>query len=173
MDDHVHDAKMPPPPTKSGDGRSSAGRWGRIRRVPVVAYILSVAQVAVFIAELVKAAQLTGLPIQTQPQFNPLVGPSQYVLISMGARFDPCMRNVAGVQDATTALSWPCPNSTTAGVDDAANQCTLSALCGFGGGGVRSRGSDRIPASGRRHDKPYLERVCEGEGDCLRTRRRG
>lgn len=133
VEDHVHDAKLPPPPTKGGGGPARPRRWAPQRRIPVVAYVLSIVQMAVFVAELVKAAQLTGLPIQTQPQFNPLVGPSQYLLISMGARFDPCMRNVAGVQDATTALSWPCPNSTTAGVDDAANQCPLSALCGFGG----------------------------------------
>lgn len=135
MSDHVHNAKMPAPPTKSGGGPSRPRRWGPNRWIPVVVvvYILSTVQVAVFIAELVKAAQLTGLPIQTQPQFNPLIGPSQYILISMGSRFDVCMRNVAGVQDATTALSWPCPNSTTASVDDASNHCTLSELCGFGG----------------------------------------
>lgn len=133
MEDHVHDAKMPSPHTKGGGGPSRAKRWCLNRRIPVVAYILSTVQVAVFIAELVKAAQLTGLPIQIQPQFNPMIGPSQYVLINMGSRFDVCMRNVAGVQDSTTALSWPCPNSTTTSVDDASNQCTLSELCGFGG----------------------------------------
>lgn len=133
MEDHVHEAKMAPPPPKGGGGPSRTRRWGPTRRIPVVAYLLSTVQVAVFVAELVKAAQLTGLPIQTQPQFNPLVGPSQYVLISMGSRFDVCMRNVAGVQDATTALSWPCPNSTTTSADDTSNQCSLSELCGFGG----------------------------------------
>ena len=89
-------------------------------------------------------AILTTSPIEIHPQFNPMIGPSQYVLINMGARFVPCMRNTAGVQDAKTAISWPCPNTTTLDPNDRSQHCQLSDLCGFsavpnpkaGGGGA-------------------------------------
>lgn len=69
------------------------------------------------------------------PSFNPMIGPSPYVMISMGARFVPCMHNVDGIQDAgkPDGISWPCPNTTTNDVNDASQKCTLSELCGFGG----------------------------------------
>ncbi|KAI1206537.1 rhomboid-domain-containing protein [Annulohypoxylon truncatum] len=104
------------------------------RRIPVMVYLFSLIQVAVFIAELVKAAQLTGSPIQTQPSFNPMIGPSQQVLINMGSRFVPCMKNVDGVQNyPSPGFGWPCPNTTTSDPNDGSNQCTLSELCGFAG----------------------------------------
>ncbi len=71
----------------------------------------------------------------TKPSFNPMIGPSNYILINMGARFVPCMHTIPGVQDSTNPvpLPWPCPNSTS-NIDTAPeNQCTLSELCGFGG----------------------------------------
>jgi membrane associated rhomboid family serine protease len=75
---------------------------------------------------------LTGSPIMTQPSFNPMIGPSPYVLINMGARFLPCMHNVDGVQNSQVNISWPCPNTTII-PDDPAKLCSLSDLCGFGG----------------------------------------
>jgi membrane associated rhomboid family serine protease len=72
------------------------------------------------------AATLTGSPIMTQPQFNPMIGPSTYVLINMGSRFVACMHNLTEINAQT--ISWPCPNTTTS---DAL--CSLSDLCGFGG----------------------------------------
>lgn len=69
----------------------------------------------------------------TQPSFNPMIGPSPYVLINMGARFVPCMRNTVGVQDSTQHISWPCPNTTTLDPNSPSQHCTLSDLCGFGG----------------------------------------
>lgn len=84
-------------------------------------------QVIVFIAELVKMSTLTGSPIETKPSFNPMIGPSPYLQINMGARYVPCMRNQAGVQDTTTPpIQWPCPNATSA-----TGTCTLSQLCGL------------------------------------------
>ena len=67
------------------------------------------------------------------PQFNPMIGPSTYVLINMGARFVPCMRTVPGVQDSNPPLYWPCPNTTTSDPNSSTNQCNLSDLCGFNG----------------------------------------
>ena len=62
-----------------------------------------------------------------------MIGPSSYVQINMGARFDPCMKNAAGVQDAPQVIAWSCPNSTSLDMLDPKNQCSLSELCGFGG----------------------------------------
>lgn len=62
------------------------------------------------------------------PSFNPMIGPSQYVLINMGARFVPCMRTTNGTQ----GLDFPCPETTSSNPDDAVNHCTLPKLCGFG-----------------------------------------
>lgn len=75
---------------------------------------------------------LTGTPIQLKPSFNPMIGPSPYLYINMGARYQPCMHNMDGVQNAKTLpVWWPCPNTTS--TDEADNKCTLSELCGFGG----------------------------------------
>lgn len=65
------------------------------------------------------------------PQFNPMIGPSTYVQINMGARFVPCMRRVPGVQSADPPVHWPCPNTTTSDPNDPSNQCDLAELCGF------------------------------------------
>ena len=81
------------------------------------------------------------------PQFNPMIGPSPYVLINMGARYQPCMHNMHNVQDrASGNISWPCPWATSRSGSDAS--CTLSQLCGFGG----------VPephAGGSLSDSPY------------------
>lgn len=69
----------------------------------------------------------------TKPSFNPMIGPSPYVQINMGARFVPCMHNVKGIQDAEKPVSWHCPRSTSNDPDVPENKCTLSELCGFGG----------------------------------------
>lgn len=69
----------------------------------------------------------------TKPSFNPMIGPSPYVLINMGARFVPCMHNMKGIQDSSRPRTWHCPNSTSNDENLPENQCTLSELCGFGG----------------------------------------
>jgi hypothetical protein len=144
--DHVYDAD--PSPRRRGTSNGKGLRFGQLgmlgsekKRIPVVVYLFSVIQIAVFIAELVKAAQLTGSPIQTTPSFNPMIGPSQQVLINMGSRYVPCMKNVHGVQDYVTppginappGFPFPCPNSTTNNPMSPSNQCSLSELCGLGG----------------------------------------
>ena len=76
---------------------------------------------------------LTGSPIQTKPTFNFLIGPSQWVSISMGARYPPCMHNIKVISEAdiTTENWWPCPNNTS--TDPADMTCTLSQACQMGG----------------------------------------
>lgn len=95
---------------------------------PWFIYIITLVQIIVFVAEVVKNAVLTGSPIEIHPAFNPMIGPSPYVLINMGARYVPCMRNQNGVQNSNETLYWPCPNQT-----DNNPTCTLSDLCGFSG----------------------------------------
>jgi len=73
-------------------------------------------------------AQLTGSPIETKPTFNPMIGPSPYVQIYMGARYDPCMKNIPNLQNNTVPVYLPCPNATTT-----SSECTLSESCGMGG----------------------------------------
>lgn len=105
-------------------GMTSSGK----QKVAWVCWIFAIIQAGVFVGEIVKNAQLTGSPIMIKPQFNPMIGPSPYVLINMGARYVPCMHNVTGIQDSNVTITWPCPNTTTE-----APACTLSELCGFGG----------------------------------------
>ncbi|KAI2636327.1 rhomboid-domain-containing protein [Hypomontagnella submonticulosa] len=144
--DHVYDTPDPEP-GRRGPPKRGLLRFGEMgmlgsekRRIPIMVYLFSLIQIVVFIVELVKAAQLTGSPIQTQPQFNPMIGPSQQVLINMGSRFVPCMKNVDGVQNyhapAGTqgpGFGWPCPNTTSLDPNNDSNKCSLSELCGFDG----------------------------------------
>lgn len=74
---------------------------------------------------------LTKSPIEIHPSFNPMIGPSPYILINMGARYQPCMRAMDKIK-ANPAISWPCPNTTSLDTSNPSNQCTLSELCGFG-----------------------------------------
>ena len=143
--DHVYDipqggmAGAVPGGAAGGNGRKARfGELGMLgannrKRIPFVVYIFTIAQIAVFIAEIVKNGILTGSPIMIHPSFNPMIGPSTYVLINMGSRFVACMHNVDGVQSSTVVIDWPCPNSTTSDSSDPSNKCTLSELCGFGG----------------------------------------
>lgn len=102
-------------------------------------YVLFLIQLSVFIYEIAKNAILTGSPIEIHPSFNPMLGPSPYVLINVGARYVPCMRSVnATIKDssgnvistipvADPSVGMQCPNTTT---NDA--HCHLAELCGFG-----------------------------------------
>ena len=115
--------------------RSKDGREGWFRgKITWVCYVLSAVQLVVFIAEIVRNAVLTKTPIEIHPSFNPMIGPSPYVLINMGARYQPCMHSMAGVQDAKppiAPISWPCPNATALTGDSMT--CNLKDLCGFSG----------------------------------------
>ncbi|KAL2021492.1 hypothetical protein VTK56DRAFT_7125 [Thermocarpiscus australiensis] len=135
MQDHVY-----PAAAQAGKPRRGRVRFGELgmlgagrNKIPFVVYFFTIVQVAVFIGEIVKNATATGSPIQIHPQFNPMIGPSPYILINMGARFVPCMHNVKGIQDANHPIQWPCPSSTSNDPTLPENKCTLSDLCGFGG----------------------------------------
>ncbi|KAJ5257026.1 hypothetical protein N7478_013130 [Penicillium angulare] len=128
----MQQTQYPPSPGGLEDSRQR-GQNGRKksffkRKHPYVTWLLTLIQVIVFIVELVKSAQLTGSPIETKPSFNPMIGPSAYVQIYIGARYDPCMKNIPNIQDANTTIAFPCPNATST-----VSECTLSQACGFGG----------------------------------------
>ena len=86
--------------------------------------------VGAFIAELILAKETTGQAIQTHPQVQPMLGPSVEFLISFGARFVPCMRNVPGLP-ATNKL--PCLEYTTSSTNEFTDSqlCPLSQICGL------------------------------------------
>lgn len=103
-------------------------------KIPWVVYVVTLAQLTTFVVEIIKNSITTGSPIMIHPQFNPMIGPSTYMLINMGARFVPCMRRDEDIQEATPPITqWHCPNSTSNDPNDPKNTCDLSALCGFGG----------------------------------------
>lgn len=103
-------------------------------KIPWVVYVCTLAQLTVFIVEIIRNSIVTGSPIMTKPSFNPMIGPTPYMLINMGARFVPCMRRDVDIQEATPPITtWHCPNSTSNDPNDPHNTCDLSALCGFGG----------------------------------------
>lgn len=97
-------------------------------KLPYFTIIVTIIQVCVFIAELAKMSHLTGSAFQTKPYFNPMLGPSTYLLINMGARYVPCMQSIENITNDTSIL-FPCPNSTSYDTD----VCQLPELCGLGG----------------------------------------
>ncbi|POR37030.1 Rhomboid-like protein, partial [Tolypocladium paradoxum] len=134
FNDHIYDA---PDAAQAGrqqtnKGKVRLGELGMIgadrKRIPWVVYILTIAQVAVFIGEIVKNGILTGSPIMIKPQFNPMIGPSTQVMINMGARFTPCMHNIKEIQGSVLPVEFLCPNAT-----EMTQVCPLSDVCGFGG----------------------------------------
>ena len=146
----MHDP-LPNDPTiidrRSQYPRSPRQKQGFFRRKqPWVVYTFTLIQVIVFIAELAKNGKhttsgsllieltylgvLTKTPIEIHPAFNPMIGPSPYVLINMGARYVPCMRKTS--QGLNDAIQWPCPNTTTTDLSNPSNQCKINQLCGFG-----------------------------------------
>lgn len=118
----------------------------------------------VFIYELILNSRQQGSPISlkvcdhihrfrahaqtTQPFINPMLGPSGSALINLGARFPPCMKNVA---DVPITLSIACKlihlldsfarpkadHTPSQGMNNTQNPisevCTVGDLCGFGG----------------------------------------
>lgn len=137
-----YDHDLPPLPTEAEEPLNAGDRQLRKkssyaqrmrrnslwRQKPWFVWFISLAQVIVFTVELIKMGIWTGSPIETKPSFNPMIGPSAYVMINMGARFTPCMHYISGLSN-DYSLQYPCPNSTT--VDT--NVCSLSELCGMGG----------------------------------------
>jgi len=134
FNDHVYDAPGAAGTTRGKKNKKvPLGQLGMFgadkKRIPWVVYIFSIAQIAVFIGEIVRNGLLTGTPIMIKPQFNFMIGPSTQVMINMGARYAPCMHNVDEIQGSDIEVLFLCPNATA--WDET---CPLNELCGFGGG---------------------------------------
>ncbi|KAG8969117.1 hypothetical protein FRC03_004432 [Tulasnella sp. 419] len=97
------------------------------QRRPWVTYTLTAAMFAVMIYEFVANWKAQGTPFSFKPVVNPLLGPSQSVLIEVGARFAPCMKHV---EDAPPTFMLGCANNTA---NPATSICTIEDLCEFGG----------------------------------------
>lgn len=115
-------------PERRGGKRPAGSFW--VAR-PWFVYCMTAVHVAVFCFELAQNSKLTGSVIATKPQFNPMIGPSTDVLISIGARFAPCMRKVASFNNTDPTMLYPCPGRT-----DTILNCTLGEWCGFNGGNI-------------------------------------
>ncbi|KAF2140704.1 uncharacterized protein K452DRAFT_200449, partial [Aplosporella prunicola CBS 121167] len=100
-------------------------------KITWVVFILTLVEICVFIAEIARNAILTGSPIMIHPYFNPMIGPSPYVYITMGARYVPCMRHMGGNNEIniTPQITFPCPNTTSS----TATECSLAEACGMSG----------------------------------------
>lgn len=99
------------------------------QKLPILTWILSIAYVVIFIVELVQSKQQTGQAIQTSPSVNPMLGPSFEFLISFGARFVPCMRNVPQIP---TTINMACLRSSTSANPLTADQlCPIWEICGL------------------------------------------
>ncbi|KAJ3088477.1 hypothetical protein HK102_008647 [Quaeritorhiza haematococci] len=94
---------------------------------PYFLYTMTALQLGGVIWSFVMNWQMSGSVIQTQPEFNYLVGPSGGVLIRMGALWVPCMRN--GTLDQTRPIVCPLPIDSDLGV----GLCSLQHICGMGG----------------------------------------
>ncbi|BFZ59508.1 hypothetical protein YB2330_000519 [Saitoella coloradoensis] len=114
------------PVAETGKQRQARNKW---LTKPWFIWFVSLVQFIVFIVEIIKNAQFTGSPIEIKPSFNPLIGPSSYTLIHLGARFAPCMHTIASITN-DSSLGWPCVNDTSS---TPLNQCSLEELCGMGG----------------------------------------
>ncbi|KAG6885859.1 hypothetical protein C0993_008822 [Termitomyces sp. T159_Od127] len=97
------------------------------QKYPFVVWTLTVAMTCVFIYELVVNAREQGTPVSMKPVVNPMLGPSSDVLINVGARFPPCMKNVSEVPITTR---FGCLNDTA---NPPLHTCPLEDICGFGG----------------------------------------
>ncbi|KAL2753884.1 hypothetical protein ACRALDRAFT_1062860 [Sodiomyces alcalophilus JCM 7366] len=135
MNDHVYDVPGSQRRKKSKKvGFGQLGMFGADKkRIPWVVYFFTAVQIGVFIGQLVRNGILTGTPIMIKPSFNPMIGPSYYVNVNMGARYVPCMHIPKEIKEATIPIYWPCPNTTNSDPLNDSNRCSLGELCGFGG----------------------------------------
>lgn len=99
---------------------------GRQRR-PYIVYALTLAMLGVLIYELVYNAMQQGNPFSFKPTVNPMLGPSSTALITLGARFPPCMKVVSGIPLNT---NLPCANDTA---NPPTITCSIEQICAFGG----------------------------------------
>jgi len=138
-----------PPTAASGSGQKKPkGKKGEINRIPTVLYdpevrrqleemhphkpyfmtVVTALQVFLFIASLIFNMKNTGSPIALPIQNNIMVGPELGVLLHMGARFSPCMKEVYPAN-----ITTPCAGGIKGSVViDGQTYCKMSDFCGLG-----------------------------------------
>ncbi|KAI8328179.1 hypothetical protein BC941DRAFT_497163 [Chlamydoabsidia padenii] len=104
-----NDPPLSPPPTK-------IRAW---LEKPWFSWISALIMITILVYELIHNATLTGSIIQTSPNFNPMIGPSFYTLITMGAKFTPCMRSIPNY--TPTTMFQDCYHT--------GETCPLATLC--------------------------------------------
>ncbi|KZT05852.1 rhomboid-domain-containing protein [Laetiporus sulphureus 93-53] len=108
--------------------RISDKKAGRgIQQKPYMVWALTLTMLCVLIYELVTNDKYQGTPISFKPTVNPMLGPSESALITLGARFPACMKNVSAIPITT---EFACLNDTANPVTSA---CDLETICNFGG----------------------------------------
>ncbi|KAI5289735.1 hypothetical protein KEM54_003327 [Ascosphaera aggregata] len=122
------------------------------KNTPLFVYYITAIQVIVFIASLIENTRWTGSPIATKPKFNPMIGPSAPILISMGARFVPCIRPVEIISHTEPQPLWPCPK----GPPSQGNICTLAQLCGAEAKGDEIKSLKAVPRQWYRFITPMF-----------------
>ncbi|KAG8797412.1 hypothetical protein FRC16_008882 [Serendipita sp. 398] len=91
--------------------------------------------------EIVQNNRDSGTPFAFKPQVNPMIGPASIELVTLGARFPPCMKLIP---DVPPSLSIACANATSL-TPSASEICTIEKICGFGGFGRDSSGQTKEP----------------------------
>ncbi|KAF8328875.1 uncharacterized protein EI90DRAFT_2997656 [Cantharellus anzutake] len=97
------------------------------QKVAIVCWTLTAVMVGLMIWELVYNWRQQGSPFAFKPSVNPMLGPSQFGLVHLGARWPPCMRYVPQIP---LNISIACPNNTA---NPPTSICTIEQICGFGG----------------------------------------
>lgn len=83
--------------------------------------------IAVMIYEIVENNRVTGSPFAFKPFINPMLGPAQIELITLGARWPPCMKAVEAI---SPTFPIACANTTSL---PATKFCYIEEICAFGG----------------------------------------
>ncbi|KAJ3110283.1 hypothetical protein HDU96_006743, partial [Phlyctochytrium bullatum] len=128
-------ARMMPPVLVDPESRQTLAGVAPSR--PWFLGIMTVIQVATVCISLIINWQWTGSVIQTNP-FNVMLGPSPGILIQMGARYLPCIKNTTLNTGKVPRIVCPAGiGSNASALDPTTNRlvpaCTLEQICGLGG----------------------------------------
>ena len=91
--------------------------------------------------EIVENKRATGSPFAFKPQINPMIGPASIELVTLGARFPPCMKFIP---DVPPTMPISCANATST-TPSASQICTIEDVCGFSGFGRTATGATKEP----------------------------
>ncbi|TPX46696.1 hypothetical protein SeLEV6574_g03088 [Synchytrium endobioticum] len=99
---------------------------------PYFMILVSVIQVAMLLYSIILNNQRTGSIIESV-SINPMIGPTAWIQIQLGARFVPCMKDTPTFNDS---ILYQCPSGVGLNKTQSSSSqpiCTLEQLCGLGG----------------------------------------